>query len=257
MLQAIDTATAPDLLPPAPPAPVVQPATVVEPGGDLARVCCEKGGEVAARIALPGPAELFAGDRVLVAGDGDRVYVIGVLDRARSSPAVVTRDGAAARLVEEEGRERLEVRDRRGRLLFEYDPESGRGALSVPAGDLELRAPEGRIDLQAGRGIRLESPRMSLEAERAEVDFSETVYRGERLSATLNLAELFLGKLATTASRILEKARDVYREVEKLHQLKAGRARELVSGSHYVKARRTYHYAEGTVKIDGQEIHLG
>ena len=151
--------------------------------------------------------------------------------------AVRSRDGASARLVEDAHGERIELRDRRDRLLFEYRPETGKSVLSVPAGDLELRAPAGSIELAAGHDVRIRA-RRRLRAEGEEV----------KLVAT---------RLETVADRIFEKARDVYRRVESLHQLEAGRARTLVRGAFYLLGKRTYLEGEEAVKIDAERIDLG
>ena len=67
---------------------------------------------------------------------------------------VTARDGASARLERTADAESLTVRDREGRLLFQYDSASGRGVLVMPEGDLCLAAPRGRIELVAAGGIR-------------------------------------------------------------------------------------------------------
>src|SRR5262245_13915068 len=84
--------------------------------------------------------------------------MISALRRADSpEPPIMARDGASARLEQTGDAEVLTVRDRAGRLLFQYDAETGRGMLVMPEGDLRLCAPRGSIELVAARGIRAAS----------------------------------------------------------------------------------------------------
>ena len=223
---------------------------------------------------------------------------MGILRALKPEPdslqAVTTSSGALARRVEHEDGERLEVRDREGRLVFEYDPESGRSTLSVPRGDLALQAPEGHIDLVAAKGVRcqsagpieiestsavslgvagnpggrsglllgsgvaqLKAPRVGVRADQASMGVDALRYHGRKLHAKLDSALLVANRVETVAQRILEKAVNVYRRVEQLHQLRAGRVRTHVEGAHLVQAGTSEHRARGPVRIDGERIELG
>lgn len=74
--------------------------------------------------------------------------------RAPSEERIATRDGASARLERSGESESLTVRDRMGRLMFQYDAATGQGTLIMPEGDLRLCAPRGGIELHAAHGIR-------------------------------------------------------------------------------------------------------
>ncbi|MGH0035851.1 MAG: DUF3540 domain-containing protein [Myxococcota bacterium] len=212
----------------------------------------------------------------------------------RVAPTIESRHGARARIVEHEGGERLEVIDPEGRLVFEYDPASGRSTLSVPDGDLALRAPHGRIDLAAAEGVRcqtvgpvelesatavslsatgesgrsaglllggeaarVKAPHIGLRADRATASIDDFRYRGQKLHARLDTALLALDRVETVAKSILEKAVNVYRQVTELHQLRAGRTRTHVEGAHLVQADSSEHRTRGPVRIDGERIELG
>lgn len=211
-----------------------------------------------------------------------------------TTAACSTRSGAEARVVQRADGESLEVRDREGRLVFEYDPESGRSTLSVPTGDLALQAPDGHIDLVAARGVRCrtpgaidlasatavslgveggaagrsdlllgpgvarwKAPRIGIQADDATVGVASLRYRGEKLHARLDTLLLVAGRVETAAKRILERAVNVYRRVEALHQLRAGRVRTHVEGTHVVQAETSEHRTRGPVRIDGERIELG
>jgi len=273
----------------------VRPAQVIEElrhgGFAVAMEYAGRSHRLQAQTALPESIAIGTGVRVLVTGETlDQCYIIGVLSppamAASAGRGFSTRGGASARLVEKDGEDGIEVRDAEDRIVFAYDADSGSGTLTVPGGDLKLHAPNGNIDLLSGKGIRcrgetvelagvgrdtaaaatlalgqgvaeLSSPEVKVAAEHAEIAIRESTYRGDRLTVTVKQAKQIFGKLETVATRILERATDVYRQVENLQQLKAGRMRVLVKGACRIKGGRTSIGADDDVKISGRRIHLG
>ncbi len=289
MLNVIEQTPASD------PSGFVRPARIVEALADGGfAVAMEDGGRrrrLHAQMAVPGATALGTGTRVLVTGEvQEQCYIIGVLSPGRMTETagreLATRGGASARVVEKDGEDRIEVRDSDGQIVFEYCPESGAGILSVPDGDLRLHAPNGNIDLLSGKGIRCQGETVALAgigrdaatsasldlgrgvaellsgeikvtAGRADVLVRESTYRGELLTVTVKRAKQVFEKLETVATRILERATDVYTHVENLQQVKAGRMRTLVKGACHIKGGRTSIRADDDVKIGGRRIHLG
>jgi hypothetical protein len=171
------------------------------------------------------------GDKVLVAGeDAEGGFIIGHF------PAQPTRHQ---------------------RFSVEQDKESGKTILCVPEGDLDLRSEKGSICLQAAKNIELNSPHFSLETGKAELNIADANYQGVRLGASIAQTKLFLGKLNTTVGRLIEKAKNVYRQVDNLNQLKAGRMRTLIKGSYHLKSESINQKADKDVRIDGDKINLG
>ena len=144
--------------------------------------------------------------------------------------------GAVARLSRDDAGERLAVHDAEGRLLLELRDGGRVAVLSVPAGDLELRAENGRVRLFGSEGVHLVGAELELEAERGRLRF---------------------GVLETHASRILERAEAVYRTVEGIHQLRAKDVRTIASQTIRQLAKRLRSKASADVKIDGEKIYLG
>jgi len=105
---------------------------------------------------------------------------------------------------------------------------SGRTSLTVP-GDLAIRAPNGSIELNAARGVKIKSPAVQIVA----------------------------GKLDVFAHAVMERFASATRWVKETFQIRAGRQRTQVEGSYTVKADRIVERAEGDVKIDGDQIKLG
>jgi hypothetical protein len=73
----------------------------------------------------------------------------------------------------------------------------------------------------------------------------------------LDRSKLFVGKIETVAVRIMERAKNVYRQVEELQQTRANRVRTLVEGTYQLNSETTTIKSEKNVNIDGEKIHLG
>jgi hypothetical protein len=219
-------------------------------------------GTVRVRLDRPGPgsliqayvaawrtAPLAAGDRVLVAGDPSReLYVIGRIGPFRlepqSSAALRTDDGACAVLAESEKEPRLlQVYSPRKELIFEYDPAAEKARINVARGCLELSTEDGDITLRSARDVRISG--RTLEMDGKELNFRATSSRW------------IVDRMETLAGTLVEKARNAYRTVEQLAQLKTGRMRTLVDQTFQFKSRRAFLKSEEDFKIKGEKIHLG
>jgi hypothetical protein len=238
--------------------------------------------------AFDGAASLQQGDRVLVACDPvQHYYVIGVIER-KQAPALIARDGTRALINCANGEEILQVRDSADHLIFEYRPSEGKGIISIPTGDLALKAPTGDIVLEAGRGIRcqagsdieltgatavtiaagtephelctslnltprtaaLTASRLELTAKRGVMRIATAEYFGIALNSTIEQVHSVVQKFESVAERIIQRVKDSYRQVDGLDQTKARRVRTLVEDAHYV-------LADDDVTIDGEKIRLG
>lgn len=206
---------------------------------------------------------------------------------------IKTQDGASARLEQRDEGETLAIRDRTGRVLFEYDASSGRGTLTMPEGDLRLCAPRGAIELYAARGIRaasggelalssavaveldvtgaeqksslrleggaaeIRAGKLGVHASQSELSLGDARAWANTLHATVDRAELSFGEVARTAGRVIEEAENLYQRVSELYELKAGRLRALVKDSIWMKGEDVTVLAKSDVRIDGEHINLG
>lgn len=251
-----------------------------------------------AQSALAVDRELGAGTRVLVTGEsGAPGYIIGVLpgpDGSAPAQELRTRSGAAARIVERDGGERIRVQGTDGCVLFEYDPQRRSATLSMPDGDLTLAAPRGNVNILSGgdllcssvgatvvrsarsvdlgvhgsdpgaariklseQGLALSGDDLRVDSTTADVRIENARYRGTSFQGTLGRARWVYDRLETVVTRLFERARNVYRYTEQLHQTKAGRVRTIVAGDYRVRGKRIDLGAQADVKIDGERINLG
>ena len=97
---------------------------------------------------------------------------------------IATQTGVSASLTRsDDGAELLRVRDAQGRLLFEHNSATRLTVLVAPDGDLELRAPRGKVRVVAAEGIELSTP--SVRAKVGEARVSELCVAAEGPRGTL------------------------------------------------------------------------
>ena len=248
-----------------------------------------------ARMAVAVPHGLSVGDDVLVAGEErDGLYVIGILNATSRVDRVDLGGGARAEVEESSGAKALRVFSRRNELLFEYDAGTEKARITVESGDLEFATSAGDIVFRSANDVRfagreidlaarqiarlsvtdaggrstaavslepgsleLSSPEMVLTAQRGEFYVQHARYTGEEFLGRIGQVKLIAVKLETAARTVIQKARNAYRTVEQLFQVRTGRMRTLVKGTYHVKSRKTMMKAEQDVKIKGERIHLG
>lgn len=242
-----------------------------------------------AQVAVLGYDDPREGDRVLALRDGSSAaWVIGVL-RAPRPPSLLDETLEAS----ERSTGPVAVRDRRGRLLFEYDPEHERAVLHVAAGDLELVVPDGALRLRARDGVSIDtdgdlalragrsavleavrgdgpSARIAMQpgeltlvgsvltaaADRAELLASRIGVKAHQLESHVDRVRTVASVLDVRAGRIVERAKDVYREVERLSQTRAGRLKMVAKATLHLVGENTLVKARDRMKVKGERIHL-
>lgn len=190
------------------------------------------------------------GDRVLTARVDGEDYVVAVLE-ASAPPSLVAADGSRATLSDDG----LELRDAAGRLIA----RTSRAGTTVEAaeGDLVLRAPSGRVRIEAGLDLELGAARdVVTTASRDRVDRARrnvelsagrdepqlrlspkaTELSGEALSLRGRSLELAAGALSLVARTLASKA------VETKHD--AGRW-EVSAGTSVERARESFREVVG------------
>jgi len=203
-------------------------------------------------------------------------------------------NGAYAMVDETSESPALKLYSRRNELLIEYDPASEKARINIDSGDLEFMTQNGDIVLNsanniqlkgqnielAGRsGIRLgvidtigqfvssfslrscktslSSARLAITAQQGEFQLKETRFVSSKFLGKVEDSQLIVGKLSTIAKSISVKAKNVYKAVEQLSQLKTGRMRTLVDSTFHMKAKKTFMKSEEDFKVKAEQIHLG
>ncbi|MBN1850086.1 MAG: DUF3540 domain-containing protein [Deltaproteobacteria bacterium] len=195
--------------------------------------------------------------------------------------------GARAEVEGPKGEQRLKVVSPKNELIFQYDEKNGSCKVSMEAGDIEFVTRKGNITFAAGKeiifhgrtigmtgtrgvclgimdalgklrsnltlqqqGMKMEGPKIGIDAERGEVHIEETKYTGKCLLSKVDRLESIVGS-------VIVKAGNIYQTVEELCQMKAGRVRTLVAKTFHFKSKKAFVKAEEDYKIQAEKIHLG
>lgn len=238
---------------------------------------------------IPGP-----GDEVLVLGNAEAGYFVpGPLSNGAPAPArMELPGGGAAELDLDSGT--LRVRDAAGSVLFSYRSAEGTGSLRLEAGEVELAATRGDLNLSAAgsvraRGRRVElagetgfsamvgsghgepDSRLEMDRDATRIDTGELDARARRVRGRAEQAEwtgaswklgverlvVSARRLETRAETVVEDLGNAYRRVRDLTQLSTRRLRQLVDDTVQTRARRVLYRASEAFKVRGDKIHLG
>jgi hypothetical protein len=164
-----------------------------------------------------------------------------------------SKDGSAVAIRPGTEGEILETGDRRGRLVFEYEPGAGRAVLHLGPG-VRLEARGGRAELVCERGLSIRSGG-ALELEGAAGVRVNSP--GGPLEVRAGEAKVSVGKLDAAIGRVVGWAKEVYQRVEGLWHLRSGRTRVQASGDFLVQSDRARVQASGDVHLQGRTVNLG
>jgi len=185
-----------------------------------------RGDDGETRVVLRAVSCLVApreGDRVLISGAGAEWYALAVLQREDDA-------------VELEADGDLTVRSRRG-------------AVSVAAAS--------EVRLMAGEAVRLAAGEVSVDAGRMQLAARAVEHIGALVSAQVDTVKVLAKAIDTTAERVTQRAKRVFRFVEELDALRAGNVDQAVSELWQLRAKDAMLTARHLVKMDGDQIHMG
>ncbi len=190
------------------------------------------------------------GDIVLAAGnDINSLYIIGLINPYQSE------DTIEKVIVKEKP---VQLINKKGELIFEYDPETGSSRVNVRSGSLDFITHHGNINFISKRGtIKMSSADLQITNKHTSIKSEQLNYIGDKVSVTVKYSRIIAGKLETIANDIICKTKNLYNSVDELAQLKAGRMRTIIKSTLHMKAKNSYLKSEEDFKINGKKIHLG
>lgn len=223
-----------------------------------------------ATVATTGAYAPAVGDRVVVLPGRRGSWIVGVVGALRAAPA--TSDGVEASVEHDI----LTVTGPRGEVLFTHDAHTGTSTVRgrevrVAADAIALT---GRtVQIEGSDQVRIAGGEDALTIGGARSTLEARRFRAELEEARFSIRDAFLGigqvesavtrakhtveVLDLTAERIVERAKDVFRETEGVAQTRAGRIRMVASGVFSLLSERTTIKAEDDVAIVGEKIELG
>jgi hypothetical protein len=128
-------------------------------------------------------------------------------------------------------------------------------ALHLAHGDVRIEA--ARIDLKATDAVSMQAPAIGMEALHGEMRLHRLDASIGEVHARLGIVSSVAKQVTSTVGRLVQKARDSFRWIEKVDETRAGRVRIKAQERLHVTARDASVLAQGHVKIDGEKIDLG
>jgi hypothetical protein len=105
--------------------------------------------------------------------------------------------------------------------------------------------------------MKLSSPNLNIISKHAVFHIEFSRYIGNSFSAVIKQSKLIAGKFETIANDIVTRAKNVFKTVEELTQLKTGRMRTLVKSTLHIRSKNYYQFSEEDYKVNAEKIHLG
>lgn len=167
------------------------------------------------------------GDTVLVTlDDASRCYVLAVLERPGGARAPKT-------------------------LAFQ-----GQVNLDVREGGLRISADE-RISLASPEGLSLTAGQLEIQAREGEAKIETFTFLGKALASQIEKVRVVADAVDSVIRRAVQRLTSSYRYIEEHEEVQSASTRLLVEGTLTMQTKNTMHTAEGHIKIDAAQIHLG
>lgn len=183
-------------------------------------------GRVRARKAASCLLAPVTGDQVLLSEDNfGRAYILAVLER----PDDLTEN----------------------RLTLD-----GPTHLVVNDGDLTLSAEKG-VTMASPAHVALSAAELQVHAARADIGLEETTVAGTSLNASFERIRTVARSMDSFIRSWVQRMSSCFRYVREVDETQAASARQLVEGTLTVQTGNSVHMAEGHIKIDAEQIHLG
>lgn len=149
-------------------------------------------------------------------------------------------------------RARRDVRHRAGRRVAS---EVGAGG---ERGEVGAGGEAGEPGLVVERAaVRVAAAAVDVTSERASLHTTEATVLAERIATTAAQIAATAGRIEIQAERLIERARDAYRDVDGLLQTRARRARSLIREAYQLVSERTSMVSTKETSIDGERVLLG
>jgi hypothetical protein len=150
-------------------------------------------------------------------------------------------------------------------ILSVLEHDDAHSASITVRGDLDLHLPSGKINIRTKDGVSIASQqeismladRMSIGANRGDITISDLSFFGGRLGARLDSISLTARLVTSTVGSLYERLTRVFRKVEELEEVQAGRIELQAKDSLSLHGRHSMMTADQLVKVDGAQIHVG
>jgi ethanolamine utilization microcompartment shell protein EutS len=150
-------------------------------------------------------------------------------------------------------------------VLAVLERPGGEAAVLAASGDLVLKAPHGKVQITGQAGIDLVTPgeanvvasALSVHAARGSFAVDAIGVVGGVLRGDFESVKLVAKKVDQVLERFSQRVKASYRTIEELDRVRAKNVDHVAQGTMKVHARETVMTADGLVKVDGEQIHIG
>ena len=124
-------------------------------------------------------------------------------------------------------------------------------------GPVRLRVRNGGLNLAAAKDISLIAPELEIDARKGRARVEDFSFFGRLFSGQVERLKVAADTLDAIFKRAVQRLTNSYRYVEEHDEVQSGSTRFLVDGTMTMQTKTTMHTAEGHIKIDAEQIHLG
>lgn len=165
------------------------------------------------------------GDVVLLSVDGGRAFILSILERPG---------------------------DRQARTL-QFD---GQVSMQVRNGGFRLSADE-ELSLASRERMTMASKQIEIDARVGNARIEEMSFAGRLFHSQVERMKIIADAVDSIFRRVVQRMTTSYRYVEEHEEVQSASTRMLVDGTLTMQTKNTMHVAEGHIKIDAEQIHLG
>jgi hypothetical protein len=125
------------------------------------------------------------------------------------------------------------------------------------AGDVALNVRGGRLSMTSDEAISLASGILEISASEGTIRMEKASFFGTIVENHIEKLKLVVDSMQSTVRRAVERLTSSFRYVEEHEEIQSASTRMIVDGTLTMHTKNTMHIAEGHVKIDAGQIHLG
>lgn len=116
---------------------------------------------------------------------------------------------------------------------------------------------EHALRLAAGRQLGLAAEQLDIHATTGDAHIENLSYVGQLFKAQIERVKTIAHSVDSIAKRLVQRLTSSYRYVAEHEEVQSASTRLLVDGTLTLKTQQTMHTAEGHIKMDAKQIHLG
>ena len=141
--------------------------------------------------------------------------------------------------------------------ILERPEQSRTGAEISLEGDVNFNVRNGALSFTSENALSLSSPKFEVNAHQGTIRIDKTSFFGRFVENHIEKLRLVAESVDSIIKRAVQRFTSSYRYVEEHEEVKSASTRMIVDGTLTMHTKNTMHIAEGHVKIDAGQIHLG